>query len=287
MDQIKIGKFIARLRKGKNMTQQNLADKLGVSFKTISKWETGKGMPDLSILQKLCEELGISINDLLYGDIIDSKNFKKVSEENLINNTKFITKLNLKKIYVNSLTFMYLLSIVICLICDLSINKKFTWFPIVLVSIAIGYCITVLPILLRKKRSIIILSIVTVLTYLLIYIICSFVNGDWLWNMGYPIVTTSFLFIWMLYLVFILKIKTLLKVSFGTLIIGTSTIVINSLVNSHIEGTSILSELSRYFTNDNDMKIIGNKIAFYCALTIFIFTFLVHVSSAISKREKN
>ncbi len=68
MDQVKIGRFIAELRKSKNMTQQQLGDKLGVSFKTISKWETGRGMPELSTLKPLSDILEITINELLSGE---------------------------------------------------------------------------------------------------------------------------------------------------------------------------------------------------------------------------
>ena len=65
MNQEKIGKFISELRKKKNMTQLDLANKLGVTDRAISKWENGRGLPDLSLLKPLCEELNISINESL------------------------------------------------------------------------------------------------------------------------------------------------------------------------------------------------------------------------------
>ena len=64
MDQKKIGKFILELRKENNMTQQDLANKIGVTDRAISKWENGRGMPDLSLMKPLCIELGITINEL-------------------------------------------------------------------------------------------------------------------------------------------------------------------------------------------------------------------------------
>ena len=67
MDQIKIGKFIAELRKEKKLTQEQLAEKLGVTQKSVSRWETGRNMPDLSILQVLSAELGITVSELLDG----------------------------------------------------------------------------------------------------------------------------------------------------------------------------------------------------------------------------
>ena len=68
MDQIKIGKFIADTRKERNITQRQLADALHISDKTVSKWERGKGLPKVSLMLPLCEELGISVNDLLTGE---------------------------------------------------------------------------------------------------------------------------------------------------------------------------------------------------------------------------
>ena len=84
MDQIKIGKFIAERRKTKNLTQQQLAEKLNITDRAISKWETGKGMPDSSIMMELCKELDISVNELLSGELIDMNNYNVKVDENLI-----------------------------------------------------------------------------------------------------------------------------------------------------------------------------------------------------------
>ncbi len=73
MDNIQTGKMIAELRKKQGLTQQQLADKLNLSNKTISKWESGNGSPDISNLPVLAETLGISVDELLKGDIIDSE----------------------------------------------------------------------------------------------------------------------------------------------------------------------------------------------------------------------
>lgn len=85
MDQIKIGKFIAETRKGKNITQKQLADKLSISDKTVSKWECGKGLPDVSIMLELCEELNITVNDLLTGEIVSEIDYQNKAEENMMN----------------------------------------------------------------------------------------------------------------------------------------------------------------------------------------------------------
>ena len=70
MDQIKIGKFIAEQRKKNNLTQMQLAERLNITDRAISKWENGKAMPDSSIMLDLCNELKISVNELLSGEVI-------------------------------------------------------------------------------------------------------------------------------------------------------------------------------------------------------------------------
>ncbi len=88
MDQIKIGRFIAQERKQKNYTQRQLADRLGISDKTISKWERGNGFPEVSLLLPLCEELDISVNELLTGERVSDTEYRKKAEENMVNLVK-------------------------------------------------------------------------------------------------------------------------------------------------------------------------------------------------------
>ena len=88
MNQEKIGKFIAECRKNKKMTQAELAEKLNITDRAISKWETGKGMPDTSIMLDLCNELGITVNELLSGEVIEMNNYEKKTEELLLEMAK-------------------------------------------------------------------------------------------------------------------------------------------------------------------------------------------------------
>ena len=86
MNQIKIGKFIAECRKRNNLTQMQLAEKLNITDRAISKWENGKGMPDSSIMLDLCNELKIGVNELLCGELIEMNNYNEVAEKNVIRN---------------------------------------------------------------------------------------------------------------------------------------------------------------------------------------------------------
>ena len=84
MDQLKIGKFIAERRKAVRLTQAQLAEKLDITDRAVSKWETGKAMPDSSIMLELCGILQISVNDLLSGEVISVENTNKELENNLL-----------------------------------------------------------------------------------------------------------------------------------------------------------------------------------------------------------
>lgn len=88
MDQIKIGGFIAEERKRKGYTQKILSEKLGISDKTISKWERGNGFPEVSLLIPLCSELDITVNELLSGERVSEEQYSKKAEENMVNLVK-------------------------------------------------------------------------------------------------------------------------------------------------------------------------------------------------------
>ena len=84
MDQVKIGRFIAEQRKARQLTQRQLAGELDISDKTISKWETGKGLPEVSLMLPLCQALHITVNDLLSGEKVQPADYQKKAEENMM-----------------------------------------------------------------------------------------------------------------------------------------------------------------------------------------------------------
>ena len=94
MDQIKIGRFIAACRKRANLTQLQLADRLGITDKAISKWERGITMPDTSIMLELCDILGIVVNELLSGEKINMENSRQKNEQLLLDMAKALEKKN-------------------------------------------------------------------------------------------------------------------------------------------------------------------------------------------------
>ncbi len=88
MDQVKIGKFIAEKRKENNLTQMKLAEMLAVTDRAVSKWETGKSLPDSSIMIELCNILKITVNDLLSGEVVNMENYNKDVDNKLIEMVK-------------------------------------------------------------------------------------------------------------------------------------------------------------------------------------------------------
>ena len=116
MDQIKIGKFIAECRKKNNLTQMQLAEKLNITDRAISKWENGKGMPDSGIMLDLCNELKISVNELLSGEVIKMDVYNEKLEQNLIDMVKQKEESDRKMLrleivvgYISSITFLVLI----------------------------------------------------------------------------------------------------------------------------------------------------------------------------------
>lgn len=123
MDQIKIGKFIATLRKEKELTQEQLGEKLGVTNKTISRWENGNYMPDIEMLSLLSKEFDVSINELISGERLLLDDFKKVADNNLVmalNSSTFTLKEKIaffKKKWLRE----HIATIALCIVAWLSI----------------------------------------------------------------------------------------------------------------------------------------------------------------------
>ena len=133
MDQERIGKFILELRKEKKMTQQELADKIGVTDRAISKWENGRGVPDLSLMKPLCDELGISINELISGEKIDKREYQDRFEENIFNTINYSQK-QIKKTrnkYVIIIGVIFLFLIVLATLFGIDINRMKNNEPVV------------------------------------------------------------------------------------------------------------------------------------------------------------
>lgn len=137
MDIVKIGYFIRECRKNKNLTQKQLADKLYVEPKTISKWETGKGLPDVSIMKNLCNELGISLSELFIGDYIKEEPNDLLIEKLIIDELKKEKIQNKKKLIGEILIGCAFICSVITLILLVGIVSIATYLKIILIVLSL------------------------------------------------------------------------------------------------------------------------------------------------------
>lgn len=101
MDQITIGRFIAKKRKEQNLTQEQLAERLGVSNKTVSKWEPGKCMPDYAVVKNLCGELKVSVSELMDGEEADEKSVRVYDDEQILDLLRRTQELEKQKVMLN------------------------------------------------------------------------------------------------------------------------------------------------------------------------------------------
>ncbi|MBU9746467.1 helix-turn-helix domain-containing protein [Diplocloster agilis] len=138
MDQIRIGKFIAESRKSRNLTQRQLADALSISDKTISKWECGKGLPDVSLMLPLCTALNITVNDLLSGERVSATDYQKKAEGNMMNLMKENEE-NRKKMALSIITGV----ITIIAVCALIVIASFLDLPVIVRIILVVFSVAV------------------------------------------------------------------------------------------------------------------------------------------------
>ena len=143
MDQIKIGKFISDERKRKGYTQKQLSEKLEISDKTISKWERGNGFPEVSLLLPLCNELEITVNELLSGERVSEEDYLKKAEENMVNLVKEAQE-SKKKIIMSAMVSVLVIVAAVPLFVVAGMFEMQVWTRVLLMGI--GFVITVMGI---------------------------------------------------------------------------------------------------------------------------------------------
>ena len=153
MDQIKIGKFIAERRKEVNLTQSQLAEKLGITDRAVSKWENGKAMPDSGIMLDLCKELKISVNELLSGEVLEMNNYNEKVEQNLFEMVKQKEESD-KRLLTMEIIIGVLISIVFfALILIASLVEMENWLRITLILTGFIPFIIMLPFAIRIEQT--------------------------------------------------------------------------------------------------------------------------------------
>ena len=152
MNQVKIGKFIAERRKSVGMTQMQLAEKLNITDRAVSKWETGKAMPDSSLMLELCDILGISVNDLLCGEVVTMENYNKELENNLLEMVKEKERADKSLLTMEVVVGVLCMTVFFALVIIASLVEMEEWLRILLILIGFAPLLIATPFMLRIEQ---------------------------------------------------------------------------------------------------------------------------------------
>lgn len=153
MDQIKIGRFIAERRKNKNLTQAQLAEKLNVTDRAVSKWERGRCLPDSSIMLDLCRELGISVNDLLYGEVITMENNNEKHEQQLLELLKQKEESDKRLLLIEIVIGFLAIAVMLALCFTAAYVQMEVWLRIVLILIGFVPVLILTPFMIKIEQT--------------------------------------------------------------------------------------------------------------------------------------
>ena len=153
MDQVKIGQFIAECRKKKDLTQAQLAERLGITDRAVSKWENGRSMPDSSIMLALCKELEISVNDLLCGEVVSMENYNKELENKLLEVVKEKEKADRHLLSLEIVVGVMCVAILLGLAAFASFLQLEEWLRVVLILIGLVPFLVCLPFLIKIEQT--------------------------------------------------------------------------------------------------------------------------------------
>lgn len=204
MNSLKMGELISSVRKSKNMTQKELADQLSVTDKAVSKWERGLGYPDITILPSLSEALGVTMSDLLKGEITAEETEQKPSADEMISSTlKYADqahrhrKFKASNLAISILTIAFLISVFICMLCNVVSTGKIDWSLYPTGAVIFAWFIIVPLIYFKKHKYIISLSMVTLLLTPFLYLIEYLgPNKDWVIPLAVPVSLISLAYCW-------------------------------------------------------------------------------------------
>ena len=153
MNQIKIGKFITERRKNVNLTQIQLAEKLNITDRAVSKWETGRAMPDSSIMLELCDVLQITVNDLLSGEVVSMDNYNKELENKLLEMVKEKEAADKRLLSLEIIIGVVCIVIILALTAVASMLQMVEGLRILLIMIAVVPFLVTVPFLLKIEQT--------------------------------------------------------------------------------------------------------------------------------------
>ena len=214
MNSKSMANFICELRKSKKLTQKQLAERLNITDKAVSKWERGLGYPDIAILPSLAEVLGVTANELLSGEMKVSSpvEVNTIVETTLQYADKVVSskKESAKNIAKIVITVACMLSILVCAICDMAISGTFTWSLYPFAAILFGWLI-IIPLFLFNKNEVR-MSLVSLSLFIIpfLFIVDKIIGGTkFMLPLGIPVAVTGIAYLWIMY--FLLSAKKALK----------------------------------------------------------------------------
>lgn len=152
MDQIKIGKFIAENRKKAGLTQMQLAERLSITDRAVSKWENGRAMPDVSTMLPLCDALRITVNDLLCGEIVTMDNYNKELENNLLEMAKQKEQADKRLLSLEIFIGALCIAVMLALTIVASVVTMQEWLRLLLIGIGILPILIACPFMLKIEQ---------------------------------------------------------------------------------------------------------------------------------------
>ena len=238
MNQINTGKFIASCRKEKGMTQAQLAEKLNITDRAVSKWETGKCMPDSSVMLELCNILDVTVNELLSGERIESNNYEKKVNENLIELKRKEENNRDKNTILSTIyTMIMAIGIVVCGICDIAISGTLTWSLIALSSILFTWGVFFPVIWLGKKGILVAMVAISILLIPFMYILSILIKVKAIFSIGVAMSMPVLGFLWIIYILYAqLKERKLFATGITVLLAIPFILLINGILSKILGG---------------------------------------------------
>lgn len=245
MKQIEVGAFITQCRKEKKLTQAQLAEKLNITDRAVSKWETGKSMPDSSIMLELCEILGITVNELLMGEREKRESYKEKGDENLdtidtIKKRK--NRVGFKRLGAVIFSALLFTAMAVCFICDMAISGRLTWSLISAVSIVFGWAVCLPGIRFGKKGMVRCFGWLSGLIIPYLYVLSRLINVREVFTVGGTMAVISVAFLWMVIGVFKKMWSGKKRAVFGTVCLVSALFVVTvNVVLSRMTGSPVFN----------------------------------------------
>ena len=241
MDQNKIGLFLKELRKEKGMTQEQLAEKLNVSGRTVSRWETGSNLPDISLLTSIADILGVNTSELLNGERENAS--AEVMEKTVGNALAYGEKAAKRKltsfqnVVLISFSVVLLLGILVCLICDMAISGTLTWSRYS-ISACIYTWLVFLPVIKFGNKGIPgTLAAFSIFTIPFLHVISGIIGNGMVMRIGVGASLITIAYLWSVYMIYRKLGGHILRVwAFSLLLLIPLDIAINMVVSKTISG---------------------------------------------------